>query len=476
MDNEKKTSRQLTETVSAYIQKFHMLKPGEKVIVGLSGGADSVCLFYVLLALREKFSFSMEAVHVNHMLRESADRDEAFVKELCDRNHILLHTLRKDVSAVARAEKLSLEEAGRCVRYDYFEKILRESGAQKIAVAHHMDDLAETILFHMSRGAGLDGLCGMRPVRDRIIRPLLCVNRTEIESYLKAIETDYMTDETNTDMEYSRNRIRHKVIPMLENEVCKGAAGHIARTGQIVMQARDYLEEQVQAAVRLCVDMQQAESGCVRIALEEFNRTHPYLQGEIIRFTIASLAGCKKDISAVHIDAVQKLAGQQVGSMCDLPYEIRVKKSYRELILRRGDARESGSEMFCVPVDAHGLEEGMQVILPDGRKVSLRVKEFDRSADIPTKAYTKWLDYDKIKKPLAVRTPMEGDYFYFDNKNKKYVKDYMVNEKIPQEERVKSILVAEGDHMLCFVGKRISNYFKADETTKRILEIVVTGG
>ena len=472
----KKKGRRLVDAVCSYMKKLHMTAPGEKVLLGLSGGADSVCLFYVFLALQKEMGISFEAAHVNHMLRESAVRDEEFVKNLCEREGIRVHVLRSDVAAVAGENGMSTEEAGRKVRYEFFAETARKVGAQKIAVAHHMDDQAETILFHMCRGTGLDGLCGIRPVRDNIIRPLLSIGREEIECYLDEIGADYVTDETNAQTDYSRNRIRHKVLPVLEKEVCEGAAEHIAGAGQIVLQARDYLQQQLHEALSRCADFRQLQQGRIVLLLEIYDQLHPYLSGEIIRYCIAQLAGSKKDISAVHVEAVQRLAGLQVGSSSDLPYGICVKKSYHELIFSKDKWEENDAEPFCVYVDPAELEHGVQVILPDGREMNLKVSEFDLNADIPTKTYTKWLDYDKIEGPLMVRSPREDDFFYFNHKNRKFVKDYMVNEKIPAWQRNESILVTGGNHMLYFVGKRISSYVKTDETTKRILEITVTGG
>ena len=164
MGNEKDECRRLRERVSAYMRQLHMISPGDKVIIGLSGGADSVCLFELLLSLREEFSFTMEAVHVNHMLRETAKRDELFVQQLCERKGVALHILHRDVAEVARQKHMSPEEAGREVRYAFFEKVAEKVKANKIALAHHANDSAETVLFHLCRGTGVDGLCGIRPV------------------------------------------------------------------------------------------------------------------------------------------------------------------------------------------------------------------------------------------------------------------------------------------------------------------------
>lgn len=458
------------------MKQFHMINPGEKVLLGLSGGADSVCLFFVLLALKEEFSFTLEAVHVNHGMRKTAERDEQFVKELCAKEQVPLHIAHENVVMLAKEWNMSPEETGREVRYRFFEDVAKQIGAAKIAVAHHGNDSAETMLFHLCRGTGIDGLCGIRPVRDSIIRPLLCVGREQIEDYLRVCEKTYMTDETNRDNRYSRNQIRNGILPKLE-EVCHGATQHMVRTGEILAMASDYLKEQVEEVAKDRIDVKDHDRGCITLLCEHWEMLHVYMQSELIRRCISLLAGSRKDISKVHVDAVGQLVGLQVGSKCDLPYNIRAEKSYDRIIFQKNPVREEmQADTFCVRLTEEQLSEGICVDLPDGKTVELKVEDFDPKEVIPTKTYTKWLDYDKIEEAVTIRFPQSGDYFYFDNKNRKYVKDYMVNEKIPAADRSRSVLIASGNQMLYFVGRRICYRVKTDETTKRILKITVTGG
>lgn len=468
-------SRQIEASVSAYMDKFHMVDPGEKILVGLSGGADSVCLFLVLLSLRKEMGFDLEAVHVNHCMRDSAKRDEEFVRALCAEKGIPLHVFSEDVPRLARQQGLSPEEAGRNVRYDCFAQVMEKTEASKVAVAHHQSDQAETMLFHLIRGSGVDGLTGMKPVRGHVIRPILCLSRAQIEAYLSEQGQNYMTDETNADAQYSRNKLRHEVFPVLE-EVCMGAAQHMAATGEAFSELSDYLQEQVHEAFTECTDLSEGDKGCVRLSCDLLLEKHVYLQGEVIRECIYQLAGSKKDISRVHIEAVKGLANLQVGRKVDLPYDIVAEKTYGALLFRDENSVCEQAEDFCVCVSKEQLEDGVQVELLDGRVVKMRTFAYNLGDEIPTKTYTKWLDCDKIGEAIEIRTPRDGDFFYFNHKNKKYVKDYMVNEKIPMAERKKCILVVEGDHMLYFVGKRISNGVLVDETTRKILEITVTGG
>ncbi len=467
------------ENVSAFMKKFHMTDPGEKILIGLSGGADSVCLFFVLLALKEQLGIELEAVHVNHCLRESADRDELFVSNLCAEKEIVLHTYKVDVAARAESEGLSTEEAARNARYECFEDAMKKSGAVKVAVAHHKNDCAETMLFHLGRGTGLQGMTGIRPVRDRIIRPLLCLEKSEIEAYLSECGQAYMIDETNASSEYSRNRMRMEVLPVL-SDICPGAVEHIACAGEVLTEATDYLKEQTEAAFEGCVSVADKETGVLHLSLEKLSVLHSYLQKEVVRECLFRVAGSRRDIGRVHVETVCGLASLQVGRKVSLPYGVEVEKSYDVLLFRKCDAkRETGDTDDTafyreVSLDESGQEA--EISLPDGKMMRMRVFSYDANCEIPSKPYTKWLDYDKIKKPLVVRNVSDSDFFYFDDKNRKYVKDYMVNEKIPRTQRAGSIVVAQGNHMLYFVGKRISNAALVDDKTKRILEITVTGG
>jgi len=468
-------SRQIRAIVSAYMKKFHMTDPGEKILVGLSGGADSVCLFLLLLSLREEMGFELEAVHVNHCMRDSAKRDEDFVRTLCKDTKILLHVFSVDVPLLVKEQGLSPEEAARNARYDCFVRAMGTTGASKVAVAHHRADQAETMLFHLIRGSGIDGMSGMKAVRGQVIRPILCLNKIQIESYLAEQGQAFVTDETNTSTDYSRNKLRHEAFPVLE-DVCRGAVQHMSATAEMFSELSDYLDDRIREALDECADVSEQDKGCIRLSCDKLTGLHEYLQGEVILECIYLVSGSKKDISRVHVEAVKGLVKLQVGRKIDLPYGITVEKSYGMLVFRDEENRDVQTDKFCVRVSKAELENGISVRIPDGRQIQLRTFAYNQSDEIPTKTYTKWLDCDKIGEMIEIRTPAPEDYFYLNHKNKKYVKDYMVNEKIPMDERAKSVLVADGNHMLYFVGKRISNGVLVEETTGKILEITVTGG
>ena len=218
----------MLEKIRRYMEKWHMLEKGDKVIVGVSGGADSICLLFVLIQLQKELPFELACVHVNHQLREAdADADETYVKTFCERYRIPCEIYREDVALIAKKRKQSLEEAGREVRREAFVKTLKRYGGTKIALAHHQNDNAETFLMNVARGAGLKGLGGIRPVNGNVIRPLLAVERGEVEKYLEEEGIVFCVDETNKSDAYMRNRIRNHILPYFEEQVNKRIVTHI---------------------------------------------------------------------------------------------------------------------------------------------------------------------------------------------------------------------------------------------------------
>ena len=257
------------QRVKAYIEKYHMLQNGDKVIVGISGGADSVCLLFMLLELKKEMDISIVAVHVHHGLREgSADADEAYVRELCERQQIRLIVCHEDVKAYAQQQKLTVEEAGRNIRRIRFEETLRACGGNKIALAHHQNDNAETLLWNLCRGCGLRGAGGIAPAEGDYIRPLLCLERREIEVYLADRGISYCIDETNLEDTYTRNRIRSQVIPYLEAEINPRAVQHMSDTMEQLRLLGEYVEHEVSVYARKCIDYERKSGKRVLVKKE----------------------------------------------------------------------------------------------------------------------------------------------------------------------------------------------------------------
>ena len=464
----------MLKKVRDYMREHEMTAPGDAVIVALSGGADSVCLLTVLKQLATP-EFLLRAVHVHHGIRGAeADRDEAFAQKLCESLSVPLCVAYCHVPAYAAEHGLSEEEAGRILRYQVLEKEagkweqeLPAGSRVKIALAHHRDDNAETILHHLLRGSGLTGLAGIRPVQGRRIRPLLCVGREEIRAYLEAGHISWCEDSTNQSPDYTRNRIRSQVLPLLKTAVNEQAEEHILQAGQIIGQADAYLRQQAEEIWQEAVCGR--EEDLAAIPLTAFARQPEILKTYLIRHMLDQLHPGWKDIGSRHFTAIAELAGKPVGSRLDLPGGLMARTGYETLEIVRKTKREVSVKTES---GADGEIHGRQTV-PE-----LHMTVFSRQKDqeIPKNQYTKWFDYDKIKGTLSVRTRRTGDYLILPSGGSKTIARYMIDEKIPKEKREKILLLAEGSHVLWVVGFRISEYYKIEEHTENILQVTCDGG
>lgn len=465
--------------VFAYIESNRLLCPQDKIVVGVSGGADSVCLLLMLLEYSRQVPLEIGVVHVHHGLRgEEADADAAYVKKLCEQSGVAFELVKVDVRSFAAREKCSEEDAGRRLRYQAFEERAQEIGAEKIAVAHHMEDQAETVLFHLFRGSGLRGLTGMKPRQGKIIRPLLCLRKGEIEKYLEERGIRWCEDATNAGDAYARNRLRHHVLPCAE-EIASGAVEHIARTARSLSETEDFLAKETENALEKCVFTQASgniESAWKNKSEEEtqFARTdrkdiesfsidvtafctyHHVLQKRMLLTLAERLSPTGKDIEEVHVQEMLSLFEKEGNREIMLPMGIRAWRSYGTVILARVEIEREKS-LLQLP------ELIFQEIFPQ------------KGEGIPQNQCTKWFDYDKIKGTLKVRYRKEGDYLTLRGAQgemiHKSLQDYMVNEKIPKQKRDAIPLLAEGSQVIWLIGYRISENYKITENTRRILQV-----
>ena len=473
--------------ISAYVEKYHMLQTGDTVVAGVSGGADSVCLLFVLHELQKEIPFTLYAVHINHGIREEAGEDAAFVKALCNRLEVPFFLVEKDVGAIAKQRGCSTEEAGRQVRYAAFERILYGEaaggkGRLRIAVAHNLNDRAETMLFHLFRGSGLQGLCSIQPIRKTagepdIIRPLLVLSRKEIEEYLTGIGEKWCIDHTNEEDTYTRNRIRHHILPYAEEAVAGGAVANMGRAADILTETADFVRQETLKAYEACM-IKETEAEIVLSAGAVLER-HIFLRKQLILTCLERLTAARRDITSEHVEAALGLFEEEGNREIHLPGRLVIRRQYDAVYFEKrgenGPAEENSLQEWVLPL----LKEGERAEIPLSDKEILECKVFicEKTVNIPQNQYTKWFDYDKIKKPLIVRTRRTGDYLTIDEAGaRKSVQDYMVDEKIPRQERDGIYLVAEGSHILWVSGHRISSYYKVDENTRQILQIQLRGG
>ncbi len=517
------------ETVKKYMGAHGMAEPGDCIAAGVSGGADSVCMLHLLVRLQKDIPFRLAVVHVNHGMRAEAAEDAAFVKKLCAQWDIPFYLREVDMAGYAVSHRLSLEEAGRVLRYRAFQEVLLEISAgdrSRIAVAHNADDRAETMLFHMFRGSGLKGLSSIRPVRESVIRPLLCVDRGQIETYLAAAGLGWREDASNGEDAYARNKIRHHILPYAQQEICGRAVSHMGELADILAQTEDYLAQETERLYDICVreDTERKPGGKsavgtageignlygeIKIELTKFCAEDVVMRKRILLRALERLTPYRKDITARHIAGLMELTEKEGSKELSLPYGIRAVKEYDTLFLRRkeeteGDlGRQQAQEAdrpgrqsaapsddlpeICIAESSLTPGTAVEYEVPGTGSFTFILWEaaflpgasffYRKEQNIPENRYTKWFDYDKITTSLFLRTRRQGDYLTIDDAlHTQSVKQYMINEKIPKTKRDDVYLLADGSHILWVPGHRVSRQYRVEKNTRRILEVRLRGG
>lgn len=483
----------LLQKVSAFIEKNHMLDYGDHVVLGISGGADSMCLLFVLKKLMPVYGLTLTAVHINHGLRgAAADADEAYVESICAQWGIQYVCFREDIHMLAKKEKMTEEEAGRKFRYDCFESVREMYGAKKIAVAHHINDLAETVLFNMFRGSYLKGMGGIAPVRAEIIRPLLCLERSEIESLLDHEQIAYCTDHTNFDTNYTRNKIRLELLPYICDQINPKAIAHIAEAAQAAREAYSFI---CSAAARKLSDVMADDGGLDAVqmtALEEV------LQKEIIRLWFEQKTGKLKDITREHVESIQRLLKNKDGKSISLPYGVCAVRERGRIYLRTYEKVCLNDKMMDTGNNGIDIMEGYNIhasgslnpiseviditigenIVLKNPQIAVTFEVIDKKENqrIPQNDCTKWFDYDKIYDGLQLRHRRSGDFMTISpNNSKKTLRRVMIDDKIPKDLRENIWLLADGAHVLWLFGGRISEHYKVTNDTQKILVVKIKG-
>lgn len=483
--------------VQRYIRENGMLEKGDKLVLGVSGGADSVCLFMLLKDLQKEYNLLLYVVHVNHGIRAEAAEDADYVRTLCETHGVPFYLFEEDIPSRSREWGMSEEEAGRKIRYRCFWQVAQQTGADKIATAHHLGDQAETVLFHLVRGTDLSGMGGIRPVAEWaaepaaedggkkiVIRPLLCVGKNEIMEYLREQKISWQEDLTNRDSIYMRNKLRNQILPQL-CEMNERAVEHIAQFAQCARQQQAFFDRSVQRYLaEYVVKCGQSGEDSYMTDRELLGSQDPLLSKGVIYEMLAGACGSRQDITRKHVEAVYGLLNGRSGQKITLPYGTEAKISYEKLIIRK-----------CSQVDAKPVFPGQRIALDTDEKISLPdgrvlVVNFIKRENVSEKEwenlkkkavnsknnYTKLFDCDTIKDTLYVRKPEKEDYFIINEAgNRKKLSRYFIDCKIPEEVRRESIVVAMDHEVLWLIcGRRCENH-KIKDSTKQILVISCEG-
>lgn len=325
----------MEEKILKTIKKYNLISNGDKIVVAVSGGPDSMCLLNILKNLRQKFNIELFVAHINHMIREEADSETEYVKNYCEKNNIKCFIKRANVLEMAKEQKKGTEEMGRIVRYDFFEYVANEVSADKIAIAHTENDNAETILMNLMRGASLEGLKGIEPIRGKYIRPLIECNREEIEKYCEINKLDPKFDKTNNDNTYTRNKIRNLLIPYIKKEFNPNIIETLNRLAVLARQDATYFNKIVKesyADILLYENINNLNENLEKhiiLDLKKFNKLEYVIKSRVLLYTINKLLGTTKGIEKINIEDMIKLCEKNIGNKYLIPnknVKIYVKK------------------------------------------------------------------------------------------------------------------------------------------------------
>ena len=423
------------------IKKHNMLVQGDRVVAGLSGGADSCALLHMLSALSKEMELYLYAVHINHGIRgEEAKRDEDFVKKFCSELGIELFVYHCDIPSEAEKRGLGEEETGRIIRYEKFREVFEKVGADKIAVAHNLNDRAETLIMNLCRGAGLKGLASIQETNGDIIRPLIDCDRKSIEKYCEDNSIAYCTDSTNLENGYTRNKIRNILLPWLNENINPAADINIAMASKLIREEEDYLESlALECYNRIAVN----KNGAVLIDAESLLKENAVIRRRVIRTGLRNINSGLKDFSRKHVEDAENILMGRTGRKISLPGGVTVRKNYDKLEIFTAEKKE---ESFV-----YDIEIGKELFIPETGKYILL--SFDKEKKPLTNLCTKKVDYGKIKGKIQMRTRQSGDTIGIRNGRKK-LKDYFIDEKIPADERGKIPLLACGNSIV-LAGERL---------------------
>ncbi len=450
--------------VMTVIKEYKLIEENDRVVVGVSGGPDSMALLYILNDIKEELNFNIYVAHINHGIRkEEADADEEFVKNTCLKYSLPFYSIKVNMDQYAVENKLTSEEAGRTIRYDFFNKILNDIGGGKIAVAHNKNDQAETLLMRFFRGTGLEGLKGMAYKNMNIVRPLLNISREDIEKFCRDNNIPVRIDRTNLEPIYGRNRTRLEVIPYIIKNYNKGIVDTLNRTAKLMQMDSEFILEIVEEKFKNLV-VEESQNSIV-LYIDKLKNEHYSIKSRIIRKSIEKINGSLKGIEEKHINNIITLIDEDItGKSITITNNIVIKTSYGNLIIQKEN--KYNLEYFKYSFDIGDTINVNELDATITSKV-VSIAEIDIKQ---SNRFIKFFDYDKIKGGLYIRNRKDGDRFTpLGMSGTKKLKDFFIDEKIPRDKRDSIPIIQDNERIIWVIGYRISEEHKISSSTTRVL-------
>lgn len=460
----------MEDKVIAYIKKNKLIEPGDNVLVALSGGPDSVCLLNILYKFKDELNITLGAAHINHMLRgEDSDRDEKYVIELCNKIGIPSYIKRVNINNYSEKNKMSSEMAGRKVRYDFFEEIMKKGNYNKIATAHNANDQAETIMFRLIRGSGLEGLGGIKAYRDnKIIRPILCLERDEVEKYIRKENLNPRIDKTNFEKIYNRNKIRLDILPYIKEHFNEDIIKTLNRTAVLLQKDNEFLEsESLKVYQKYCIEYDE-----YFIIKKDAFTNHDSIVSRMLRNALIRYSNQPYDFEMKHIYEIMDLARKDTGKAVNLPKNILVENIYGDIYIKN---KSNQKKIYSNEVRLNKFDIGNRKIDFQDFFIQFTVMENDKNLNLKENKFIKYFEFDKIEDEIILRTREDGDRMIpLGMKGSKKVKDIFIDMKIPKDLRDLIPILCFDNKIAWVIGVRTSEEYRISNNSKNILKVIVS--
>lgn len=446
------------QKVIRFIKENNLISEGDKVLIALSGGPDSVFLLHFFNKFKNKYKIVPGAVHINHLLRgNDSDRDEIFCKAICNELDIPIYTVKANVKLYAKRNKYSLEIAGRNIRYDFFEKILSTQKYSKIATAHNADDNAETVLLNLIKGTGINGIAGIPVKRDKIIRPILCLSKKEILEYLEDNKFEYRIDESNLSNEYERNFLRNDVIPLIQKNLNPSFTDNILNSSLNFQRLNLFLEK---ILVQLKSDIDIKKNKYLALPVKHFETVDEFLISQLLKTLIDknfNLQSNSDDLKKIFL-----IKNKQAGKSEELSNNLLVLKERDKIIITKRKP------------DKKNADKSIQI----GKSIKVNDKNLSINHVIKSKVKIgknkniEFISGDNINDVFTIRTWQNGDKFYpIGMKGTKKLSDYLNEIKIDSFQKKNQLVLINNGKIVWIIGHRLDDRFKITSQTKRILKL-----
>lgn len=448
----------MEDRVLQTITEHDLINEGDTLIVGASGGPDSQFLIYILNNLRRELGFDMVLAHLNHLHRKEAIEDEKLVKETAEKLGLKFYSRSRSMDDLAQKLKISSEDAGRRLRYEFFDELARNFSDSKIAVAHNKDDQAETVLMRIIRGTGLDGLRAMDYKSGNIIRPILNIRKSEILSYLDTNNISYAIDHTNFENDYTRNKVRLDIIPAL-SEINPNVIDSLFKLSMIARDDLSILDKVVDEKFNEIARLNKKK---IIFDKKKFEETNTFILRRILRKSVEILKGDIKNFSKENLDDFLNIINLDNGKVL-IKDDLSLRKSYKYYVLEENKKKDKASKEIFLEAEDQVKFDGFYIkssIINNGK--------YKKDRNIG------YFDYDKLDFPLKIRTRLPGDRFVpLGHKSEKKLKDFFIDQKIDKNKRDELPLVLSDDKIIWIASLRISDRYKVTSSTKNILKIEV---